>query len=258
MNTRRLVSILFFLLAISAPKPSPAANPEKSNEVLKAIVQIKAENGEVYNAGQEAAFDPATGRILVVTNLIGAKYDRDGVGIVLSPVGLFVTNLHTVHDAARVTATLYDGTGFETQIIHKAPEADLVILRVKSPAALSSLHMGNSDAVKENDWVTVWHRTTKSSDQAAKGRVTGIRQRESFDATNNPDQVKYDVIQIDLDAELTEGDSGSPVFNQKGEFIGIVAAGHLFSKNPVYAVPSNLIKETYLNFLNPGAKRGQT
>ena len=242
-----------FLLAANLAAPAfifstpdqsaPQQKQSSTQKVFKSVVQIKAESGGIFNAGSQAAIDPATGRILILTDLRGIKYDRNGAGVIVNKAGFIMCNLHTVNDAGRLTVTLDDGTQFEGTIVHQIPDQDLAILRIHPAEELSAIEFADSDRVRIGDSVHVIGSSHFVKKEVGNGKIMGLKQNEKKESET------VSVIQINFDLNLTEGDSGSPVFDSQGRLLGLIAAGHVLTQNPVYAIPSNIIKDNYLEFL---------
>ena len=224
---------------------------EKIKKVLEYKVHIKAENGEVFNAGQEAAMDPKTGRVYVLTNLVGVKQNREGGGIILDPKGFIAANFHTVSNAARITVTLHDHTELEATIAQSYSDRDIAILRVKPPKPLKAIPFADSDSVKVGDQMYVIANSKQISNKIGGAQVTGLDQTKN---ENEKTKAITNIIQFVTDLPLQEGDSGSPILTKTGEFLGFIEAGHALTQNPIYALPSNVIHNYYLKFLKTGKK----
>ncbi|MDH3335299.1 MAG: Do family serine endopeptidase [Rhodospirillaceae bacterium] len=147
-----------------------------------------------------------------------------------------VTNNHVVQDADEVNAILQDGTRLEAEIVGRDAKTDIAVLKVKSNSKLSSVGFGDSDVARVGDWVLAI-----GNPFGLGGTVTaGIISARGRDINAGP----YDNF-IQTDASINRGNSGGPMFNMKGEVIGINTAIFSPSGGSVgigFAIPSNAAK----------------
>lgn len=234
--------ILFLFLSAAASEV-----PKKPlEEVVASMVTVFAETGGMFNAGQQAAIDPSTGKIYVLTDILGVKQDYHGVGTVIDPKGLIVTNFHTVKDASRITVTFYNGKKYDATLAHQIPDKDIALLQIKPEEKISAIDFGDSDQLKHDQNVYLIGITEKIRDRVASGQILGL---DRLKEENRGPDGSLNIIQVVLNLELSEGDSGTPVLDEDGRFLGMITAGHTVSKNPIYAIPANSIKNRYLEFL---------
>ncbi len=151
--------------------------------------------------------------------------------------GLIVTNNHVIRDADEVRVTLHDDTTLDAKILGKDDKTDLALLQVTSPNhKLVAVPFGNSDEMRVGDWVLAI-----GNPFGLGGTVTsGIISARARDINSGP----YDDF-IQTDASINRGNSGGPMFNLKGEVIGINTAIFSPTGGSVgigFAIPSNLAK----------------
>jgi len=165
--------------------------------------------------------------------------------------GLIVTNNHVVKDADEVRVTLVDNTILEAEIIGKDEKTDMAVLKVKNPKKhkLTEVSFGNSDDMRVGDWVLAI-----GNPFGLGGTVTqGIISARKRDISAGP----YDDF-LQTDASINRGNSGGPMFNLKGEVIGINTAIYSPSGGSVgigFAVPSNLAKSVVTQLAEFGKTR---
>lgn len=180
---------------------------------------------------------------LPVTSL-GSGFIIDGAK------GLVVTNNHVIKDADEVRVTLSDNTILEADIIGKDEKTDLAVLKVKANGhKLTEVDFGNSDGMRVGDWVLAI-----GNPFGLGGTVTqGIISARKRDINAGP----YDDF-IQTDASINRGNSGGPMFNLRGEVIGINTAIYSPSGGSVgigFAVPSNLAKPVVMQLAEFGKTR---
>ncbi len=138
-----------------------------------------------------------------------------GSGFIIDSSGVILTNAHVVNGAERVIVKLEDGRELTATDWHADPRSDVAIIRVDAGEPLPSVPLGNSDEMEIGDWVLALGNpfdigtTVTSGIISAKGRNTGINERESY---------------LQTDAAINPGNSGGPLVNLKGEVVGINTA----------------------------------
>ena len=153
-----------------------------------------------------------------------------GSGFIISADGYVITNAHVVADADEVNVTLTDKREFKAKVIGTDQRTDVAVLKIDT-TGLPKVNIGDSDKVRVGEWVLAigspfgFENTVTAGIVSAKSRDTG-----DF------------VPLIQSDAAVNPGNSGGPLFNGKGEVIGINS--QIFSGNGGYlgisfAIPSN-------------------
>src|SRR5262249_55203823 len=139
-----------------------------------------------------------------------------GSGFLISPDGLAITNNHVVEGAVSVSVKLNDGRTFEAEELGRDPLTDVAVIKLKGMVGrLPSLAMGASDALRVGDWVMAIGNpfglasTVSAGIISAKAREIGAGPYDDF---------------LQTDAAINPGNSGGPLFNLKGEVIGINTA----------------------------------
>ena len=156
-----------------------------------------------------------------------------GSGVIISKDGYILSNNHVVEDASEVTVTLADKNEYRAEIIGRDPKTDLAVLKINAPKDLPAAALGNSELLKVGDWVVAignpfgLSHTVTSGIVSAKGRVIGAGPYDDF---------------IQTDASINPGNSGGPLFNMKGEVIGINTAIIPQGQGIGFAIPVDTAK----------------
>jgi len=138
-----------------------------------------------------------------------------GSGFVIDPSGLIVTNNHVIEDADEITVNFPDGRKLPAELKGTDLKTDIAVIQVKSDKPLTSVKFGDSSALRVGDWVMAI-----GNPFGLGGTVTvGIVSARNRDINSGP----YDDF-IQTDAAINRGNSGGPLFNEKGEVIGINTA----------------------------------
>ena len=159
-----------------------------------------------------------------------------GSGFVISDNGYVVTNNHVIAEADEITVTLHDDTKLEAKLIGRDPKTDLALLKVEPKSPLVAVPFGDSGKTRVGDWVVAIGNPFGLGGTVTAG-IVSARQR---DINSGP----YDDF-IQTDASINRGNSGGPMFNLKGEVIGINTAIFSPSGGSVgigFAIPANLAR----------------
>jgi len=130
--------------------------------------------------------------------------------------GLIVTNHHVIIDADEIEVNFSDSTKLKATLIGKDSKTDLALIKVDPTLKkLKQVIIGNSDEALIGDWVMAI-----GNPFGLGGTVTlGIISARNRDINAGP----YDDF-IQTDAAINRGNSGGPLFNMKGEVIGVNTA----------------------------------
>lgn len=158
-----------------------------------------------------------------------------------------ITNNHVIEDADEVTVILQDDTKLKAEIIGRDAKTDLAVLKVHSDTPLPSVGFGDSDGIRVGDWVLAI-----GNPFGLGGSVTaGIISARGRDINAGP----YDDF-LQTDASINRGNSGGPMFNMKGEVIGINTAIYSPSGGSVgigFAIPTSTAKPVIDQLINSGS-----
>jgi serine protease Do len=155
-----------------------------------------------------------------------------GSGFVIDPSGLIATNWHVVTDAAEIVVTFSDGTRVPAKVVGAWRVADLGLLQVDTGHPLQAVRWGDSSAMQIGDPVLAMGNAFGVGLSVSAGIVSALNR----DIGDSPvDQY------IQTDAAINHGNSGGPLFNLKGEVIGVNTA--IISPTPAnsglgFAIPS--------------------
>ncbi len=157
-----------------------------------------------------------------------------GSGFIISKEGYIITNNHVVEHADKITVRLNNEHELDAEVIGRDPKTDVALLKIKAHEKLFAAPLGDSDKLKVGEWVMAignpfgLAHTVTTGIVSAKGRVIGAGPYDNF---------------IQTDASINPGNSGGPLFNIRGEVVGINAAIISGSTGIGFAVPINMAKE---------------
>ena len=159
-----------------------------------------------------------------------------GSGFIISADGYVVTNHHVIKDADEIVITLTDGTEYKAELKGSDSKTDLALLKIDNVSDLPYVAFGDDDKSRVGDWVLAIGNPFGLGGSAS----TGIISARGRDIRSGP----YDDY-IQVDAAINRGNSGGPLFNLKGEVIGINTAIYSPNGGSVgigFSIPSNMAK----------------
>jgi serine protease Do len=171
------------------------------------------------------------------------KQESLGSGFVVDRSGIILTNNHVVAGADEVIVRLPDNRRFTAKVLGSDPPTDVAVIRLdKPPSDLPAVTLGDSDHVRVGDYVLAignplgLGQTVTMGIVSAKNRVIGEK-------LGDVDPRFEDFIQTD--AAINQGNSGGPLFNFRGEVIGINSAiiNPGVAMNVGFAIPINLARQ---------------
>ena len=196
-----------------------------------------------------------TARIQAIESVYGAVvaiYGNDrqggGSGVLYDPAGYAVTNHHVVAAAgADGWAGLADGKLYRWKLIGTDPGGDLAIIQLSGQEKFPFAPIGDSETVRVGDWaMAMGNPFVLAEDQrptVTLGIVSGVHRYQEGSGMN---QLVYGNC-IQVDSSINPGNSGGPLFNLRGEVIGINGRGSFQERGRVnvglgYAISSNQVK----------------
>ncbi|NIP31541.1 MAG: trypsin-like serine protease, partial [Candidatus Dadabacteria bacterium] len=154
-----------------------------------------------------------------------------GSGFIISPDGYIITNNHVVKKADEIEVILQDGDKYKADVIGADPKTDLALLKIKPNKALPAVKLGDSTKLDIGDWVLAignpfgLGHTVTAGIVSAKGRSLGMGAYDDF---------------IQTDAAINPGNSGGPLFNFKGEVVGVNTAIIAGGQGIGFAIPISM------------------
>jgi serine protease Do len=139
-----------------------------------------------------------------------------GSGFILTENGYVITNYHVIEGADAVTVITYDGTEYPAAVKGYDANNDLAVLKVEAQD-LHKVVLGSSDDLIIGDMVVaIGNPLGELTSTQTVGYVSGKDRNVSTDGTI--------INMLQTDAAINPGNSGGPLFNMKGEVIGITTA----------------------------------
>ena len=156
-----------------------------------------------------------------------------GSGFFIADGSAVVTNFHVISGAKKVVLKTGAGQVLSADTVYGFDEKeDLAILRVAGATGSHVVALGDSDKVAVGESIVVVGNPEGFEKSVTNGLVSGLR---TFD--------EQKLFQIS--APISHGSSGGPVFNDRGQVIGVVVAFWKDGKNLNFAIPVNRVSEMW-------------
>ncbi|MFG6448112.1 DegQ family serine endoprotease [Roseateles sp. BYS180W] len=134
-----------------------------------------------------------------------------GSGFIVSADGVILTNAHVVQDAKEVVVKLTDRREYKAKVLGADKRTDVAVIKIEAKG-LPTVRFGSTDALRVGEWVLAigsplgFENSVSAGVVSAKGRSLAQENRVQF---------------IQTDVAINPGNSGGPLFNARGEVVGI-------------------------------------
>src|SRR5262245_3203947 len=135
-----------------------------------------------------------------------------GSGFIVSTDGYILTNRHVVEGAEEINVRLTDKREFKAKVIGTDQRTDLAVIKIDATVSLPAVKFGDPSKLKVGEWAVAigspfgFENTVTAGIVSAKGRSL-------------PQETLVPFIQTDV--AINPGNSGGPLFNMRGEVVGI-------------------------------------
>ena len=156
-----------------------------------------------------------------------------GSGFIISKEWIIITNNHVIQDAEDILVKV-NSKEYKAKVIGSDRYSDIAVLKIESTDTFVPVNFGDSDKARVGDWVVAIGNPFGLGGTVTSG-IISARNRDI-------NLTRYDDF-IQTDASINQGNSGGPLFNLKGEVIGIntaiIAPGQAGSIGIGFAIPAN-------------------
>src|SRR6266699_371960 len=215
-------------------------------ELKPAVVNVSAKRSETAMpemqgpSGEETPFDR------YFKDYFGSRPKRHtramGSGFVINQNGYIVTNNHVVEGATQISVKLSDGHELPGKVVGRDAKTDIALLKIEA-TGLTVIPLGDSSASQVGEPVMAignpfgLEQTVTTGIVSATGRAIGAGPYDDF---------------IQTDASINPGNSGGPLFNLKGEVVGINTAINPNGRGIGFAIPVDALKDVLPQLLTTG------
>jgi serine protease Do len=166
-----------------------------------------------------------------------------GSGFIINKEGYAITNAHVIQGETRISAILYQNSGGgllrrridDAEIVAINPFFDLALIRLPLPSDLKPSHvvLGNGEDVNTGDSVF------------AVGNPLGLERSVTQGIVSSRSRNLQGQLYLQTDTAINPGNSGGPLFNLRGEVIGVTSRGARadMADNLGFAIPVGYVRD---------------
>ena len=236
---RTTISALALILSIGAPltagaqaaplqggPPQGQVPPAQTIELPSFVNLVKQQGGAVVNISSTRTITGSTAALPIPEGDPFFEFFRRfmqppesaerqalglGSGFIINQDGFILTNAHVVAEADEVTVKLTDKREFKAKVLGADIYTDVALIKIEA-AGLPAVKIGNATALEPGEWVAAigapfgFENSVTAGIVSAKGRLL-------------PNESYVPFIQTDV--AVNPGNSGGPLFNMRGEVVGI-------------------------------------
>ena len=196
---------------------------ESRIEVLQAELEAKenASSGESVsgtpNISPDGGMTP--GQVYARNEKSVVLIDTDvstGSGFIITEDGYVITNRHVVEDASTIHVVLYDNSGYTAQLVGSDEYNDVALLKIQGEGFLPVTIGSSDDLIVGDQVVAIGNPLGELTSTLTVGYVSA-KERDVYSDSGA-------INMIQTDCAINSGNSGGPLFNMKGEVVGITTA----------------------------------
>jgi serine protease Do len=174
-----------------------------------------------------------------------------GSGFIINKNGTIITNNHVINNAEDIVVKV-GNKEYKAKVLGADPYSDLAVLKIDTNEKFIPVKFGDSDKARVGDWVVAIGNPFGLGGTVTSG-IISARNRDI-------NLTRYDDF-IQTDASINQGNSGGPLFNLKGDVVGIntaiIAPGQSGSIGIGFAIPANAASNVITQLIKYGeTKRG--
>lgn len=213
---------------------------------------------EIYEMGCQQVVGLKTS--VTTTNIFGQTSSGavSGSGFIISDDGYIVTNYHVIEYSVlygyELSVMLYDGSTYPADIIGYEEENDLAVVKIEA-TGLNAVTLGSSSKMIVGQQVYAIGNPLGELEYTMTGGIVSALDRVITTADQTTGTTTS-ISMFQIDAAVNSGNSGGPVYNSKGEVIGIVSAkysssgveglGFAIPMDDAFTIVSDLIENGYV------------
>ena len=232
-----LILFIIFNFSFANSKPVPESFADLADKLMPSVVNISTTQTVRTTTNQlPFQFPPGSpfGEMFKdFERPTERKASSLGSGFIIDSKGTVVTNNHVISGADDILVRIGDKE-YEAKVIGADPYMDIAVLKIETKDQFKPVNFGDSDKARVGDWAVAIGNPFGLGGTVTAG-IISARNRDI-------NLTRYDDF-IQTDASINQGNSGGPLFNLKGEVIGIntaiIAPGQSGSIGIGFAIPAN-------------------
>ena len=250
-----LIIFIIFNFSFANSKPVPESFADLADQLMPSVVNISTtQTVRTTNNQFPFQFPPGSpfGEMFKdFERPTERKASSLGSGFIIDTKGTVVTNNHVISGADDILVRVGDKE-YNAKVIGADPYMDIAVLKMESKDQFKPVSFGDSDKARVGDWAVAIGNPFGLGGTVTAG-IISARNRDI-------NLTRYDDF-IQTDASINQGNSGGPLFNLKGEVIGIntaiIAPGQSGSIGIGFAIPANAASNVIDQLIKFGeTKRG--
>ena len=247
-----LIIFIIFNFSFANSKPVPESFADLADQLMPSVVNISTTQTVRTTTNQfPFQFPPGSpfGEMFKdFERPTERKASSLGSGFIIDTKGTVITNNHVISGADDILVRVADKE-YKAKVIGADPYMDIAVLKMETKDQFKPVSFGDSDKARVGDWAVAIGNPFGLGGTVTAG-IISARNRDI-------NLTRYDDF-IQTDASINQGNSGGPLFNLKGEVIGIntaiIAPGQSGSIGIGFAIPANAAS----NVINQLIKFGET
>lgn len=244
-----LMALLLALAVVIGPATLSSATGQTTADMTKVEVveQVSPAVVTVFNLATTPALLGQGGQ---------ATPQGAGTGFIIDTDGHIVTNWHVVTGGDAFAVVLSDGTQVDAELVGSDARDDLAVVKIDPSVVPSIVAFGDSSALKPGQDVLAIGSPLGAFTNSVTAGIVSALGRNQLSSGNASCQNYSNLIQHD--AAINHGNSGGPLFNMRGEVIGVNTLGIPVDQSgqPVqglfFAVPSNTVEVAVKQLIETG------
>ncbi len=250
-----LLFLVIFSYSFANSKPVPESFADLADKLIPSVVNISTTQTVRTTTNQfPFQFPPGSpfGEMFKdFERPTERKASSLGSGFIIKTNGTVVTNNHVIAGADDILVRVGDKE-YKAKVIGADPYMDIAVLKMETKDQFKPVSFGDSDVARVGDWAVAIGNPFGLGGTVTAG-IISARNRDI-------NLTRYDDF-IQTDASINQGNSGGPLFNLKGEVIGIntaiIAPGQSGSIGIGFAIPANAASNVIDQLIKFGeTKRG--
>ncbi len=166
-----------------------------------------------------------------------ASTEHYGHGIIIDSSGIIVTNTHIIANSQHIYVDLGGNNVFEAEVLYSS-KSDFSFIKIDAPYRLRTIAWGDSSRVQIGNPVIAFAHSDPDSQCTLGGQVTSLIKGKHSGNVN--------ILQLKLN--LKPGDSGGPILDEQGCWVGLIMASQKSDGSQSYAIASNKIQKEYFKY----------
>ena len=215
-----IVALLIIAIAVGCVLIYLSFNNENPQTEKNAELLTQTRFEVTENTSLSELYDNVISSVVTVMNKsssssfpFNSATDSIGSGFIVTDAGHIVTNYHVISGASKLSVKLNNGNIYSAKVINFNAALDIAVIKITPNEELSVAYIGDASSSKAGDWI--FTIGTPFSEELYGTVTRGIISYSG--RTLSGSESEY----IQIDAAISPGNSGGPLFNMAGEVIGI-------------------------------------